>query len=409
MKKSNPLKILHITTVDIGGAYKAVERLSEALNTSDKYESKILLRNKVNESNCGEVYLDNPVKTIVSKFKNAINLVSTHGEVTIDILGSDVSKHHMVQEADIIVIHWINSFLNEKSIEKIINLGKPTYIMLHDMWHFTGGCHCDGYCGGYERGCYECPHLKKGSKVTHNNLVRKTKLYRNHKVTVLAPSNYEAIEAKKSPVFADCDIRVVGNCINTDVFKPYATLKSAICIDAKRQSDGKPLVLFTAMSAGKKNRNKGFDYLLEALNILDKDEVHLLILGNVDDESLNGIKQSYSRIGYVNDENVLAQVYSMADVTVVPSLQESFSYSVCESLACGTPTVSFPVGGILDQVIHLNNGYLAKMEDATDLVNGIRWAVKNSTAISEECAGSIAKFGFVDIGAQWERILSFPH
>lgn len=398
MKKSNPLKILHITTVDIGGAYKAVERLSEALNTSDKYESKILLRNKVNESNCGEVYLDNPVKTIVSKFKNAINLVSTHGEVTIDILGSDVSKHHMVQEADIIVIHWINSFLNEKSIEKIINLGKPTYIMLHDMWHFTGGCHSDGYCGGYERGCYECPHLKKGSKAAHNNLLRKMSLYKDKDVVILSPSNYEANAAKSSPVFEKNDIRVIGNCVNTDIFRKVDDISVS---DIPGVITDKPLVLFTAVSAGKSNANKGFEYLMDALGKLHEDEVHLLILGNIDDESLRGIKQTYTRLGYIIDEKMLAKIYNIADVTVVPSLQESFSYSVCESLACGTPTVSFAVGGILDQVVHKENGYLAKYKDTDDLAKGIRYCVEHGDAMQSRCIDKAKQFSYDSIVKKW--------
>ena len=48
----------------------------------------------------------------------------------------------LVQEADIIYIHWINGgFLTVKEIESILKLGKPTFIFLHDMWLLTGGCH----------------------------------------------------------------------------------------------------------------------------------------------------------------------------------------------------------------------------------------------------------------------------
>ncbi|RZK87522.1 MAG: glycosyltransferase, partial [Pedobacter sp.] len=47
--------------------------------------------------------------------------------------------------------------------------------------------------------------------------------------------------------------------------------------------------------------------------------------------------------------------------------------TVMESLACATPVIAFTTGGIPDMVKHLQNGYLAKYEDASDLADGIEW------------------------------------
>lgn len=404
MKRSDVMtKIVHITTVDIGGAYKAVERLSRALNVSGKCESSILLRNKLNASSDGEVFLNSALKSTISKLKNGINLLATHGEISRDILASDVTNHRLVKEADIIVVHWINSFLNEKSIGLLFELNKPVYIMLHDMWHFTGGCHSDGYCGGFERGCITCPHTKLCSSVASANLKRKIELYAGQDVTVVAPSRYEAEEAKKSPVFCDTRVVTIGNCIDVEIFKPA---DSTDVIKKYGIPQDKPLVLFSSVIAGKNNKNKGFDYLLSALEQLDKAEVHLLILGSTDEESVSRIRQSYTRLGYVNSEIELAKLYSMADVTVVPSLQESFSYSVCESLACGTPTVSFAVGGIKDQVEHLKNGYLAEYKNSTDLAKGIKYCIENKKSMSEECRLRAMRFGYDKIARKWDSVIS---
>ena len=49
-----------------------------------------------------------------------------------------------------------------------------------------------------------------------------------------------------------------------------------------------------------------------------------------------------------------------------------------ESLACGTPAVSFDVGGVPEIVRHMETGYLARYKDADDLANGIKLLLENS-------------------------------
>ncbi len=402
MNSKDIKRIVHITTVDIGGAYKAVERLSKALNATGSFNSQILLRNKINPANDGTEFLQSSLMRLMSKARNGVNLLSTHGDISGDILGSDIAGHELIREADIIVIHWINSFINEHSIEKILRLDKPVYIMLHDMWHFTGGCHSDGYCGGYENGCIACPHMM-ASRTPAKNLSKKVALYAGRNVMVVSPSEYEASEARKSPVFKDAEIVVMGNCIDTDIFMPY---DSSDVIAKYNLPTDKPLILFTSVTAGKNNKNKGFEYLLEALNRLDEDDAHLLILGSVDTESTDRIKQSFTRLGYIHDERELARLYSAADVTVVPSLQESFSYSVCESLACGTPTVSFAVSGILDQVEHCKNGYLAKFKDSEDLANGIRYCINHGESMKKTCVELAKRFNYASVAGRWQELVN---
>ena len=50
-------------------------------------------------------------------------------------------------------------------------------------------------------------------------------------------------------------------------------------------------------------------------------------------------------IGQISDQKVLAQYYSMADVTVATSKKETFHMPTAESLACGTPVVGFRAEG----------------------------------------------------------------
>jgi glycosyltransferase involved in cell wall biosynthesis len=83
-------------------------------------------------------------------------------------------------------------------------------------------------------------------------------------------------------------------------------------------------------------------------------------------------------MGRLNDDIALALLYAAADVMVVPSLQEAFGKTAIESLACGTPVVSFDSTGLKDIVEHENNGYRARCFSSEDLGAGIHWVLENS-------------------------------
>jgi glycosyltransferase involved in cell wall biosynthesis len=73
----------------------------------------------------------------------------------------------------------------------------------------------------------------------------------------------------------------------------------------------------------------------------------------------------------ITDDQLLAVMYSAADVFVHPALADNLPNGVLESMACGTPVVAFDVGGVSDAVRPLETGYLARWKDAEDLAHGI--------------------------------------
>src|ERR1700743_2875607 len=65
-----------------------------------------------------------------------------YGLFSYPIFGNNVSKLPQVQNADIIIVHWVlHGFLNIHNIGQLIKLGKPIIFYLHDMWTLTDGCH----------------------------------------------------------------------------------------------------------------------------------------------------------------------------------------------------------------------------------------------------------------------------
>lgn len=399
--RMDKIKVLHITTVDIGGAYKAVERIVNATSLYENIESHILLRNKVDSENMGEVFLDNGLKTVVSKTKNLFNGIFCHKNgVFCDKYGSDISSHELVKKTDILVIHWINSFLSMKSVNSLLSLDKPVVIMLHDMWHITGGCSYSGDCTGFLGKCENCVKTD-GSHLSQKAISAKINGYAGKNLTVIAPGKWIAECAKSGSVFKSHTVNLIPNCIDIEIYSGVDKNKARNALDI---STTKPVVLFTAMTAGKNNERKGFDFLKKSLEHFEDDSLFLLIIGNVDEESIYEIKQEKHCLGYIKDEKILAKAYVASDVTVVPSLQETFCYTACESLACKTPVAAFNVGGLEDQVVHLQNGYLALKKDSEDLAKGIQYCIENSEKLGEKARETASLFSYSMIGSMWKQL-----
>jgi glycosyltransferase involved in cell wall biosynthesis len=98
-------------------------------------------------------------------------------------------------------------------------------------------------------------------------------------------------------------------------------------------------------------------------------------------------------LGYVNDEHRIVSVYNAADVFVLPSLSENLPNTIMEAMACGVPCIGFRVGGIPEEIDHLENGYVADYRSADDLARGLRYVLCECDyeALSSNCLHKVAR------------------
>jgi len=82
-------------------------------------------------------------------------------------------------------------------------------------------------------------------------------------------------------------------------------------------------------------------------------------------------------LGYINSDRLKSVAFSTADLFLFPTRADNSPLVVLESLACGTPVVSFNVGGVPDLVRPGVTGYLAQPEDAQDFFHGILELLKD--------------------------------
>jgi glycosyltransferase involved in cell wall biosynthesis len=124
---------------------------------------------------------------------------------------------------------------------------------------------------------------------------------------------------------------------------------------------------------------KGFAELLAALRVLGRDagalNPLLVVFGDLQPGDFPDCGVEIRHAGYIRDNARLSQLYSAADVAVMPSLQEAFGKTLIEAMACATPVVAFGGGGPDDIIDHRIDGYLARPYEPADLAAGIAWSL----------------------------------
>jgi len=374
---NNKIKTLHVSYFSNGGAWNATKNLHLGLSKED-VDTKCYIKKFSNNivSNCF-VESSNNMNTLVRNLDNRPKENLTVFTWTVPYLNSE--KIELFKTFDIINLHWVEGVLGTEAIAKASYLDKPLVFTVHDMNFMTGGCHSFHGCDKWQTDCMNCPQLiddynDHPAKV----LAAKKKYFNFQNITVVALSNHAKRIIEKS-IYKNCRIEVIPNSIETDVFIP--THKITAKKEFKLPQDKKVIFFLPSFNS----LIKGMDELNKALEILkDKaDKYHLLVAGSGSNDFKNE-DFNITILGQINDNTKLALAYSAADITIVPSLEETFSNTTAESLSCGTPVVGFKVGGLPDMIKDGYNGYTVELGDVEGLANSITKTL-NGEDLSENC------------------------
>ena len=71
--------------------------------------------------------------------------------------------------------------------------------------------------------------------------------------------------------------------------------------------------------------------------------------------------------GYVRETKVMADFYRAADVFIHAAQADNFPCTVLEAQACGTPVIATDVGGVAEQIIPGQTGFLVERGNAAGM------------------------------------------
>ena len=383
------MRVLIVNTSErTGGAAVAANRLMEALNNNG-VKAKMLVRDKQTDQLTVAALSTSWHHHWNFLWERFVIWLHLHFrrehlfEVDLANAGTDITILPEFQEADVIHLHWINQgMLSLKGIRKILTSGKPVVWTMHDIWPATAVCHLTLECRQFETACHHC-RLLPGGGSSHDLAAqvwkRKQQMLDGQHLTFVTCSDWLGHEAGKSALLRGQTVETIPNSIDTRLYRPGNKQQA-------RQLLGLPekgrIILFVSQRAT--NPNKGMQYLIEASRLLSNDypdwneTVSIAILGGHAEEISNQLHFPTYSLGYVNDEHRIVSVYQAADVFVLPSLSENLPNTIMEAMACGVPCVGFRVGGIPEEIDHLDNGYVADYRDAADLARGLRYVLEEA-------------------------------
>lgn len=383
------MKIFHLNTSDLsGGAAKAAFRLHKGLQKED-ISSRMMVQFKESDDNFVIGPVSNPSKAVANLRVTIDHLPLLfyrkrkeqifHSQWLPDFLIRKINDYR----PDVVHLHWVcRGFLN---INTLARIQKPIIWTLHDMWPFTGGCHYASACKRYQKSCGSCPQL--GSKMEYDlswwTWKRKAKAWRNLNLSLVAPSRWMKTCIQKSSLFQDKEIEIIPNGIDLKIFRPHdrRSLRSHLGFPLDKK-----LVLFSAINAISDKR-KGFQLLLPAIRLFSDTKIgadaEIIILGATKPKQPPGFGLKSTYMGRLHDDIFISLIYAACDVFVAPSKEDNLPNTIMEAMGCGTPCVSFAVGGIPEMVTHKINGYLAQPFSVEELAKGIEWAVKDNDRHNE--------------------------
>lgn len=384
------MKIVQINTSDNqGGAARAAYRLHRGLIHIGQ-DSQLLCRQKVlpepstilvplehQRSRASATDKEIALAAIQTHYINLNRTPLSNTLFSLPYPGLDLSYLPQIQQADVLNLHWVATFQSPITIRKLLSLGKPVVWTLHDTWAFTGGCHYSAGCTRYQNDCSACPQLVDNPyDLAAIILQDKLECFREHRLTIVAPSQWLAHCARQSKLFQQQRVEVIPYSLEVDnIFLPWnkAETKHQLGIPTDTIT-----LLFGSETAVE--ARKGFAELVAAMEdclfdrsfqqLVSADKVRLLCFGQPS-KLLTSLKVPVQSVGSIDSNTQLSQIYAAADLFILPSLEDNLPNTMLEAMSCGTPVIAFAVGGIPDVITDQVTGRIVPVRDNQKLGQAI--------------------------------------
>ena len=317
---------------------------------------------------------------------------------------------------DIVHLHNLHGYYLNLPIlmDYLAEANIPVVWTLHDCWAFTG--HCAHYamagCDRFRTGCHHCPNLRQYPKSLlldrskQNWLAKREAILAVRDLTIVTPSQWMAGEVQRS-FLARYPLRVIPSGIDLEAFRPAdagsvraaalryglrpeeekETMKTADTQKAqggaeqklrKENIPDKPILLSVASAW---RAAKGINDLMDLQELLG-DEMIIAVAG-LTEAQREYLPPEMIAIPMVHGAHSLRALYTVADIYISLSYEESQGLTLIEAMACGTQVICYDQTA-LPELVTEATGIVVPAGDVRAVAEACRELVKEPK-LPEDC------------------------
>jgi glycosyltransferase involved in cell wall biosynthesis len=189
----------------------------------------------------------------------------------------------------------------------------------------------------------------------------------------VANSEWTAAQARRSGLLKYAQSLHTIN-LGLDV-NQYIPVEKRAARTALRIPEGKFVIGFACLDFNE--RRKGADILAEALKTFPLNGIVLLVLGAGKwPQEIAGVQTI--TLGSLGSPRLQSVFYSALDVFALPSRVETFGLVALEAMACETPVVTYPVGGMAEVMVDGETGMVEpEIGSVAAFVRMLHWIWKH--------------------------------
>ena len=285
-------------------------------------------------------------------------------------------------DPDVIHIHNIHGYFLSYPLlfNYLQESGKPVVWTIHDCWLYTGHCYyySAAHCNKWQTGCGHCPQKRAipaswlFDRSACNLSDKKRAFGALENLTIVPVSNWIRQEMASS-ILADKHFQVIHNGIDLETFRPEAA-------DGEVPVEGTQILGVASIWL----EEKGWSDLMKLAAMLRPDE-KLVLVGKTTEEQRKQLPANVQLIERTENIGKLAALYAGSTVFVNPTWQDNYPTVNLESIACGTPVVTYRTGGSVEAVAE-GTGSVVEQGDVAAMLERVReLAASDRAATAARC------------------------
>jgi glycosyltransferase involved in cell wall biosynthesis len=390
------MRILHLSTSDVLGAYSAAYRVHKAC-IENRHDSLMWVAKKTRNDH-SVVGPSIPVaviwrllRTLMAIFRRLVFVDKSRTKFAPSFDMSLVPLNHYVKRSgsfkpDLIILYCINDFASLESVSDLAKRWSCKVAIYHmDMGLMTGSCHYAWECVRYKSidACSQCSMEVRAlsfKRLVKMSWRRKNEALKTIKPIVFCGSNQLLLQSRSSNLLSSLKHYTLLMSVDPERFKPLSKSKVFETRSKLGLMNDTKVVFFGAQSLD--DPRKGFRYFEQALLKLSDSAVKqlrhgltILLVGKSADRIKKNPSLNYVCLDFVTDQELFANIYASVDVMVCSSVEDSGPMMINEAMMSGLPVIAFN-NGVAPDLVNVETGWLVEPKNSDHLKEALENFIK---------------------------------